>query len=59
MPIEKASFGQILHHGSWFSEALSGGRINYLVHFRNDIVHSVVAERDPLDLGDISWRFVR
>ena len=54
VPIEKASFGQILHHGSWFSEALSGGRINYLVHFRNDIVHSVVAERDPLDLGDIS-----
>ena len=53
--IEKASFGQILHHDSRFSDALAGGgELARLVRFRNDIVHSVVAERGALELSDLS-----
>jgi len=53
--IEKASFGQILHHDSRFSDALKGGgELARLVRFRNEIVHSVVAERDALELSDLS-----
>jgi hypothetical protein len=55
--IEKASFGQILRHDSWFSGALKGRKLADLVHFRNEIVHSVVADRAALDLGDIAETF--
>ena len=54
IPVGKASFGQILHHEGMFSDALPGVDLVGLVHFRNDIVHSVIADREPLDLGDLS-----
>ena len=60
VPIQKASFGQVLFHGGDFIKALGGkANLNRLIHFRNELVHKVVAERSLVDLSEIgktlSW----
>ena len=51
VPIDEASFGQILHGGRMFVKLLGSGKIYSLVNFRNDLVHRVVTEMDSLDIG--------
>tara|TARA_B100002051_G_scaffold250226_1_gene261509 strand:- start:147 stop:1553 length:1407 start_codon:yes stop_codon:yes gene_type:complete len=54
VPIQKASFGQILHHDAVFRKALRGrGNLNSLLSFRNELVHKVVAETSLVDLSGI------
>ena len=54
IPIENASFGQILRDDERFSDAVGGvHKIRGLVSFRNELVHKVVAERSHLDLGEM------
>ena len=57
VPIHKASFSMILYHDDRFEDVLQGpANIHRLVRFRNNLVHSVIADESLLDLAGV--RFV-